>query len=149
MQGEVEPSFIDVPRESLNDPGQVRHVANHYHSSRFGGQPVLEPFRWIIREESADRRELRERIADPPDRIRSLASAELSAMPDTRRFHRAGEQRVGDEGCLSMAGRGQRPLRIDDGIDGVGVVDQDNQTDPRISSVRVLRRPLPGFGKRR
>ena len=150
MRGEVDRFSFSVPNEKgLNDARQVRHVAHYHDCSRFRDQPVLDPAGWIIGKQSPDRGEFRQRVARFPNSFSGLTSAELSAMPDAGRFYRAGEQRVRDEDSLFTAGRRKRPLWIDRGVDGVGMVDQDNQTDPRTSSVRVLRRPLPGFGKRR
>jgi hypothetical protein len=85
-------------------------------------ESVTNPFRWIRRLQTSDRRELSGRIAGASERVRGLARAQLPAVPDdlgsdlascgvgcqARRMRTA----VGREG----------PLRIDRRLDRFSVV---------------------------
>ena len=85
-------------------------------------ESVTNPFRWIRRLQTSDRRELSGRIAGASECVRRLARAQLPAVPDDFRSHVASR----GVGCQPRRVRTavwrEGPLRIDRRIDRFSVM---------------------------
>ena len=109
-------------RQEREQTRQMREMSGEQDVARFSMQPVANPMCGIIRLEIARRREISQRVARTPERLRGLLRAELAAVPDDRGFGSACRRVVRQALDGSLPDVGQRPARVDLGADRVAVM---------------------------
>ena len=99
-------------------------MTGEQHAPRLVRDFVAHPLRRILGMESAHHPELRHWVARAQEALGSLARAQLAAVPDHVGLDAVIARRAGERGRMRQAARRERPLRIDLGADGVGVMNQ-------------------------
>src|SRR5262245_39854710 len=100
-------------QEQTQEAIEMRHVADDQNGPALAGQLVAEPGRGTVRLQSARRWERRQRVARPPEQLRGLTRAELSAVPHLIWPHASAGGLRRKPRCSSAPGIGQGPHRID------------------------------------
>jgi hypothetical protein len=99
-------------------------MSRDQHVAGLSAQPIAYPLRWIARLEISGRRERRQGVAGPPERVSRLAGSQLAAVPHDGRAG-APARRIGSRSLYLLAApRREGPPGIDVRADGLSVVDE-------------------------
>jgi hypothetical protein len=101
-------------------------VPGDQHVARFAAQTVAKPLGSIARLQIGHGGKLRQRVADAPEFLGRLASAQLAAVPDDCGPSPAGCRRSRRARRLGSANLRQRSASVDFRADRISVMDQED-----------------------
>ena len=113
-----------VSAEYLQQPRQVRHVADEQHAACLTFELIAHPRCWVVRQQAPHHSHRRERITGFPEQLRRLSRPQLAAVPDDIGLHAALGHCLGEACRIRTPSIGERPHGIDVRRDGVRVVDK-------------------------
>jgi len=111
--------------EQAEQAWKMRVVAGEHQIPRLVAQAVAHPRGRIVGLQIAGRRELRERVAGPPEDLGRLLRAQFPAVPDNRGLHTLSGRSCRQPLDRFGAGRRERSPWVDLGSNRVAVMDQE------------------------